>query len=61
MGIQLKIMKISGMIDRINKKIENLKANLEGERIATEIEILSQHRDRLIVAVSNLKSQIGVY
>ena len=60
MGIQLKIMKISKMIERINAKIESLKSTLEEELIATEVEILSQHRDRLMITVNRLKAEIGV-
>ena len=60
MGIQLKIMKISKMIERINARIESLKSTLEEELIATEVEILSQHRDRLMITVNRLKAEIGV-
>lgn len=60
MGIQLKIMKMSKMIERINMRIESLKSTLEEEIIATEVEILSQHRDRLIIAINNLRAEIGV-
>ena len=60
MGIQLKIMKISKMIERINARIESLKSTLEEELIATEVEILSQHRDRLMITINRLKAEIGV-
>ena len=60
MGIQLKIMKMSKMIERINARIESLKSTLEEELIATEVEILSQHRDRLMITVNILKAEIGV-
>ena len=60
MGIQLKIMKMSKMIERINARIESLKSTLEEELIATEVEILSQHRDRLIITVNRLRAEIGV-
>ena len=60
MGIQLKIMKISKMIERINARIESLKSTLEEEIIATEVEILSQHRDRLMITVNRLKAELGV-
>ena len=60
MGIQLKIMKISKMIERINARIESLKSTLEEEIIATEVEILSQHRDRLMITVNRLRAEIGV-
>ena len=60
MGIQLKIMKISKMIERINARIESLKSTLEEELIATEVEILSQHRDRLMITVNRLRAEIGV-
>ena len=60
MGIQLKIMKMSKMIERINSRIESLKSTLEEELIETEVEILSQHRDRLIITVNRLRAEIGV-
>lgn len=60
MGIQLKIMKMSKMIERINARIESLKSTLEEELIATEVEILSQHRDRLMITVNRLRAEIGV-
>ena len=60
MGIQLKIMKMSKMIERINSRIESLKSTLEEELIATEVEILSQHRDRLMITVNRLRAEIGV-
>ena len=60
MGIQLKIMKMSKMIERINSRIESLKSTLEEEIIATEVEILSQHRDRLMITVNRLKAELGV-
>ena len=60
MGIQLKIMKMNGMIERINARIESLKSTLEEELIATEVEILSQHRDRLMITVNRLKAELGV-
>lgn len=60
MATRLKIMKLSGMVDRINTKIELLKSTLESERVTTEIEILSQHRDRLLIAINSLRAEIGV-
>ena len=60
MGIQLKIMKMSKMIERINARIESLKSTLEEELIVTEVEILSQHRDRLMITVNRLRTEIGV-
>ena len=60
MGIQLKIMKMNRMIERINIKIESLKSTLEEDIIAAEVEILSQHRDRLIISVNRLRVEIGV-
>ena len=51
---------MSKMIERINSRIESLKSTLEEEIIATEVEILSQHRDRLIITVNRLRAEIGV-
>ena len=58
MGTKIKIMKLYAMIERIEKRILNLKKIKDSDinsSILTEIKILENHRLGLVKQIENLK------